>query len=48
MGNPYIKQKTPSLALAEPWRANELSHRGSAHDLLEIAPKGPDTIVASM
>ena len=42
------KAKTPSLGLAEPRRANELSHRGSAHDLMEIAPKGPDTLVASM
>ena len=40
-GNPYIKQKTPSLGLAEPRRAT------SAHELLEIAPKGPDTLVAS-
>ena len=41
------KAKTPSLGLAEPWRANDLSHGGSAHELLEIVPKGPDTLVAS-
>lgn len=45
------RQNPVVIDVAEPWRANELSHnttvRGSANKLLEIATKGPYMYVAS-
>ena len=50
IGKSLDKAKNPAVRTRGTYhgrRANELSHRGSAHELLEIAPKGPDTLVAS-